>query len=311
MSKPADLASSTHERTRSSATREVQAADDGPPPPSAWFVPRQRESSPTETTPASGLRPPPVKAADVPPEPTTGCVRCARRDQRGKRVVDVSGALVGLVAASPLFLLAAAAIRAEDGGPVLFRQERIGENGRPFTILKFRTMTAHTEHTGTGLVTYRHDPRITRVGRTLRATSLDELPQLLNILRGEMSLVGPRPTVRSQVERYTPFQQRRLVARPGLAGWAQINGRNSIPWSHRIELDVWYVENRSLRLDLLIMLRTFRILVSGSGAYGADGRNADLDGTGTGTGTTPQRAGNNLRRSPRVRPVFPSPAVGS
>lgn len=197
-----------------------------------------------------------------------------------KRAVDVSGALTGLVVGSPLFILAAAAIWVEDGGPVFFRQERIGEYGRPFTILKYRTMVSDAENRGTGLVTFRDDPRITRVGRILRATSLDELPQLLNILRGEMSLVGPRPTVRSQVERYTPFQLRRLSVPPGLAGWAQVNGRNSIPWSRRIELDVWYVDHRSARLDLVIILRTVRIMMFGSGTYGAGGVNSDLDADG-------------------------------
>ncbi len=195
-----------------------------------------------------------------------------------KRTVDVSGALLGLAVGSPLFLAAAVAIRAEDGGPVLFRQERIGEHGRPFTILKYRTMVSGAENRGTGLVTYRGDPRITRVGGLLRRTSLDELPQLLNVLRGDMSLVGPRPTVRRQVERYTPFQLRRLSVPPGIAGWAQVNGRNSIPWSRRIELDVWYVEHRSTRLDLAILLRTAHIMLLGGGTYGVGGVNHDLDG---------------------------------
>lgn len=208
---------------------------------------------------------------------TAGCDRCERRDRRAKRFIDISGALAGLAVGSPVILLAAAAIRAEDGGPVLFRQERIGEHGRPFTILKYRTMIPDAEARGTGLATYRGDPRITRVGKLLRQTSLDELPQLLNVLRGDMSLVGPRPTVRSQVERYTPHQLRRLSVLPGIAGWAQVNGRNSIPWSRRIELDIWYVDHHSIRLDLAIILRTARIILLGGGTYGAGGVNQDLD----------------------------------
>lgn len=160
---------------------------------------------------------------------------------------------------------------------MLFRQERIGEHGRPFTILKYRTMIPDAEVRGAGLATYRGDPRITRVGKLLRQTSLDELPQLLNVLRGDMSLVGPRPTVRSQVERYTPRQLRRLSVLPGIAGWAQVNGRNSIPWSRRIELDIWYVDHHSIRLDLAIILRTARIVLFGGGTYGAGGVNRDLD----------------------------------
>ncbi|OAA19006.1 glycosyl transferase [Frankia sp. EI5c] len=264
----------------------------------AWSLPRQRSSSPHEPPPRGEAE----KARTAEPaEPITAryrqeaadagdeaarCARCDRRDRRVKRWIDISGALAGLVAGSPVLLLAAAAIRAEDGGPVLFRQERIGEHGRPFTIFKYRTMVTGAEHRGTGVVTYRGDPRITRVGRLLRETSLDELPQLLNVLRGDMSLVGPRPTVRSQVERYTPHQLRRLSVPPGIAGWAQVNGRNSIPWSRRIELDIWYVQNRSVRLDLAIMLRALRIILFGDGTYGAGGVNHDFDAaTATATAT--------------------------
>ncbi len=205
------------------------------------------------------------------------CARCDRRSRRVKRALDAAGAIVALVGSAPLLVAVAAAIRLEDGGPVLFRQERIGEGDRPFTMLKFRTMVVDAENHGLGLVTYCEDDRITGVGRLLRATSIDELPQLINVLRNEMSLVGPRPTVSSQVDRYTPFQRRRLEVPPGITGWAQVNGRNEIPWTRRIELDVWYTDNRSTILDLRIIARTLITLIRRDGTYGAGGLNADLE----------------------------------
>ncbi|MEX5712519.1 sugar transferase [Parafrankia sp. FMc6] len=317
MSTTDDPAPSKHEDIRSFPALDVPSFESTSVEPETWFVPRQRESSPEEAVPTLAPRPPIPTAdraatADAQLGPAT-CSRCDRRDRRVKRAVDISGALAGLIAGAPLLVLAAIAIQAEDGGPVLFRQERIGERGRPFTILKFRTMVADAENKGPGLVTYRGDPRITRVGRLLRATSLDELPQLLNILRGEMSLVGPRPTVRSQVERYTSSQLRRLSVPPGLAGWAQVNGRNSVPWSRRIELDVWYVDHRSIRLDLLIILRTIRTLVLGSGTYGAGGRNEDLDSAGVAHSAATSHDTESPTTSPRsllVRPASYGPPVG-
>ena len=180
------------------------------------------------------------------------------------RVGDVVGAGVGLVVTSPLLAAAALAVKLEDGGPVLYRQSRIGLDGREFELLKLRTMVVDAERQGAGLAVNRGDPRITRVGRLLRRVSLDELPQLLNILRGDMSLIGPRPTVASQVERYTPRQRRRLEVKPGLTGWAQVHGRAALPWPERIELDVWYVDNRSPLVDLRILLRTPLALFSGT-----------------------------------------------
>ena len=195
------------------------------------------------------------------------------------RFVDVVGAVAGLVVASPVLAVAAALVKFEDGGPVLYRQERIGKDGEPFTMLKLRTMTVGAEHQGAGLLVAVGDSRITKAGRWLRATSLDELPQLWNILRGDMALVGPRPTVRSQVERYGPEQRRRLEVRPGLTGWAQINGRNSLSWAERIKLDVWYVDHRSLLLDLRILALTPKTLLAPDSLYGPDGVTRDFTPT--------------------------------
>ena len=172
------------------------------------------------------------------------------------RPVDLVGATVGLALASPVLAAAAVAIKLEDGGPVLYRQRRVGLNGEEFDLLKLRTMVVGAEHQGAGLAVNRGDARITRVGRLLRRLSLDELPQLWNVVRGEMSLIGPRPTLRYQVEKYSDRQRRRLDVKPGITGWAQVNGRASLPWDDRIELDVWYVENRSPRVDLKILART-------------------------------------------------------
>jgi len=181
-----------------------------------------------------------------------------------RRAFDVAGASVGLALAAPVLGVAALAIRLEDGGPVLYRQRRVGQGGREFELLKLRTMVVGAERQGAGWAVDAGDTRITRVGAVLRRLSLDELPQLANVLRGEMSLIGPRPTLAYQVERYTPRQRRRLDVRPGLTGWAQIHGRARLPWDERIELDVWYVDNRSPRVDLAILLRTPRALFAGT-----------------------------------------------
>jgi lipopolysaccharide/colanic/teichoic acid biosynthesis glycosyltransferase len=180
------------------------------------------------------------------------------------RALDVTGAALGLALASPFLGLAALATKLEDGGPVLYRQRRVGLGGHEFDLLKLRTMIVGAEHQGAGWAVARGDPRITRVGRMLRRLSLDELPQLWNVLEGHMSLIGPRPTLAYQVERYTPHQRRRLEVRPGLTGWAQIHGRAALSWDERIDLDVWYVENRSAWLDLRILLRTPAALFSGT-----------------------------------------------
>jgi lipopolysaccharide/colanic/teichoic acid biosynthesis glycosyltransferase len=173
-----------------------------------------------------------------------------------KRALDLAGAVVALVLAGPLLAVAIVAIKLQDGGPALFRQWRVGLHGADFEILKLRTMVVGAEDRGAGLAVNRGDERITAAGRALRRLSVDELPQLWNVVRGEMSLVGPRPTVRAQVDQYTERQRRRLDARPGITGWAQVHGRASLPWAERIELDVWYVEHQSLWLDLRILART-------------------------------------------------------
>ena len=184
-------------------------------------------------------------------------------ESTARRVADVAVAGAGLVVASPLLALAALAIKLEDRGPILFRQTRVGRDGADFELFKLRTMVVGAESKGAGYAVNRGDPRITQVGRLLRRTSIDELPQLWNVVRGEMSLIGPRPTLRYQVDRYDEHQRRRLDIRPGLTGWAQVHGRTALPWAERIELDVWYVEHRSLALDLKILARTPRALLGG------------------------------------------------
>ena len=180
------------------------------------------------------------------------------------RALDIAGAAIGLAVASPLLAAAAVAIKLEDGGPVLFRQTRVGKDGEDFELLKLRTMVVDAERKGAGYAVAAGDSRITKVGRLLRKTSVDELPQLWNVVRGEMSLIGPRPTLRYQVEKYTAHQRKRLDVRPGLTGWAQIHGRATLPWDERIDLDVWYVEHRSPRVDLKILLRTPLALFGGT-----------------------------------------------
>ncbi len=186
------------------------------------------------------------------------------------RALDIAIAALVLVVSAPLQGLAALAIKLESRGPVFYRQRRVGKDGVPFELWKLRTMVRGAESTGAGIYVLEGDPRITRVGRLLRRYSLDELPNLVNVLRGELAIVGPRPTVQEQVDRYTERQRRRLEVKPGITGWAQINGRTSLSWPDRIELDVWYVENRSLRLDLRILARTARMLATGHGLYSED-----------------------------------------
>jgi lipopolysaccharide/colanic/teichoic acid biosynthesis glycosyltransferase len=187
-----------------------------------------------------------------------------------RRVLDVALAAALLLATAPLLALAALAIRLESRGPVFYRQLRVGRDGQPFELWKLRTMVPGAESMGAGIYVLEGDPRITRTGQLLRRFSLDELPNLVNVLKGEMAIVGPRPTVQEQVDRYTERQRRRLEVKPGITGWAQINGRTSLPWPERIELDVWYVEHRSLRLDLRILARTARMLATGHGLYSED-----------------------------------------
>ena len=180
------------------------------------------------------------------------------------RALDAAAAGLGLALASPALAVVALAIKLDDRGPVFYRQRRVGLNGKEFELLKLRTMEVGAEQKGAGLAVNEGDPRITRAGRLLRRLSIDEVPQLWNVVRGDMSLVGPRPTLAYQVERYTPRQRRRLEVKPGITGWAQIHGRARLPWEERIELDVWYVEHRSPWLDLKILARTPLALFAGT-----------------------------------------------
>ena len=180
------------------------------------------------------------------------------------RAADIAIAGAAFVVASPVLGLAAIAVKLTSRGPVLYRQTRVGRHGVDFELLKLRTMVVGAETQGAGYAVDRGDPRITRVGRILRRLSLDELPQLWNVLRGDMSVIGPRPTLRYQVERYTERQRHRLDVKPGITGWAQVHGRAALPWDERIELDVWYVEHRSPRIDLKILARTPLALFGGT-----------------------------------------------
>jgi len=186
---------------------------------------------------------------------------------RRKRALDLLLGSIAFVVSAPAIGIAAVAIRLETHGHAIYRQRRVGRDGRPFLLYKLRTMVSGAENMGAGLAVDAGDARITRLGAWLRRTSFDEVPNLVNVLRGHMSLVGPRPTVQVQVDRYSDRQRRRLDALPGITGWAQVNGRASLPWHERIELDLWYVEHASLRLDLRILLRTARMAASGAGLY--------------------------------------------
>ena len=184
-----------------------------------------------------------------------------------RRAFDIVVAGTALAICSPFLLVAMVAIRLESPGSPIYRQRRVGLDGRPFDVLKLRTMVSGAEHLGAGLAVSEGDTRITRVGRLLRRTSLDEIPNLVNVLRGEMAIIGPRPTVPVQVDRYTERQLGRLSVKPGITGWAQVNGRTELPWDERIELDLWYLEHRSWRLDLQILWRTARMVLGGEGLY--------------------------------------------
>lgn len=183
-----------------------------------------------------------------------------------KRFLDVTASFLGLVLLSPLLLAVSILIKIDSRGPVIFRQTRIGRNGKVFEIYKFRSMCVGAEKTGSGVYSGKGDARVTRMGKILRATSIDELPQLLNILKGEMSFVGPRPPLTYhpwKYEEYTDFQKRMFEVRPGITGWAQVNGRKDVEWHKRIELNVWYVDHMSLLLDIKIMFMTaFKVLTN-------------------------------------------------
>ncbi|MCX6393787.1 MAG: sugar transferase [Solirubrobacterales bacterium] len=188
--------------------------------------------------------------------------------QRGiKRLIDLTVGLFAVVVTAPVLAICAIAIRLDSKGPVLYRQPRAGLNGHEFEIVKLRTMIVGAEHSGAGMAVDHNDSRITRVGGFLRRWSLDELPNLVNVVKGEMSLVGPRPTLLEQVAEYDERQRGRLSVRPGVSGWAQVQGRASLPWSERIELDLWYINHQSLGLDLKILIATVRLIFTGEGLY--------------------------------------------
>jgi lipopolysaccharide/colanic/teichoic acid biosynthesis glycosyltransferase len=187
------------------------------------------------------------------------------------RALDVTIAGAGLVLTSPILAAGALAVKLQDRGPVLYRQTRVGKDGVDFELLKLRTMVVGAEKQGAGFAVDKGDARITRTGRTLRRLSIDELPQLWNVVRGDMSVIGPRPTLRYQVEAYDEEQLHRLDVKPGITGWAQIHGRATIPWAERIELDLWYVRHRDWKTDLLILLRTPLALFGGTYKGGTGG----------------------------------------
>lgn len=203
-----------------------------------------------------------------------------------RRALNVAVALAAMAVTTPLWILASAWIKLEDRGPVFFRQDRAGLGGSTFRIFKFRTMIVDADKRGLGLNVDRADPRITRAGAFLRRWSLDELPQLLNVLRGEMNVVGPRPGLPEQARKYGARQRRRLEVLPGLTGWAQVNGRNAMTWSQRIDADIWYVDHQSALLDLWILARTPFAVFDTEGLYepnaGLDDEFNDFDGTSDG-----------------------------
>jgi lipopolysaccharide/colanic/teichoic acid biosynthesis glycosyltransferase len=184
-----------------------------------------------------------------------------------RRAFDIVVAGAALVFFAPVLAIAMVAIRLESPGSPIYRQRRVGMNGEEFDVLKLRTMVTGAEHIGAGMAIDEGDTRITRVGAFLRRTSLDEIPNLINVLRGDMAIIGPRPTIPVQVAQYTERQRGRLAVKPGLTGWAQVNGRAALPWAERIELDLWYIEHRSWRLDIQILLRTARMVLGGHGLY--------------------------------------------
>lgn len=191
-----------------------------------------------------------------------------------KRIFDVLGSMIGLIILAPVFFIVAILIKINSVGPIFFKQERIGKDGKSFYPFKFRTMIEGAINKGLGYTVSSNDERITKIGKFLRKWGIDEFPQLINVLKGEMSLVGPRPTLRYQVEKYNDFEKKRLLVKPGLAGWALIHGRNSLSWEERIAYDVWYVQHWSLWLDINIIFKTFYLIfIKQEGVYGKNGIN--------------------------------------
>ena len=198
-------------------------------------------------------------------------------ERAGKRLIDIIVSLICLILLAIPFILVALAIKINSKGPVFFKAERVGYRRKGFIVYKFRSMVENAASVGLGVETSAEDPRITRVGKFLRNWSIDELPQLINVLRGDMSLVGPRPAMSHQVDKYSPEELGRLEVRPGLTGWAQVNGRNLLSWKERIELDLWYIDNWSLLLDIKILFITPWKIISREGLYGKNGKVTDYE----------------------------------
>ena len=196
-----------------------------------------------------------------------------------KNAFDIILGMCVLAAVLPFFVLIALFIKLDSTGPVFFKQQRVGANGKVFYIYKFRTMIVNAVNVGAGLNIIDNDPRITKMGQYLRNWSLDELTQIINIVKGEMSFIGPRPTLEYQVENYTPHQRKRLNMKPGITGWAQINGRNNIPWEERIDLDIWYVDNWSIWLDMTILFKTPKVVFTKDDVYSSAGVSYDFNGS--------------------------------
>jgi lipopolysaccharide/colanic/teichoic acid biosynthesis glycosyltransferase len=212
-----------------------------------------------------------------------------------KRVLDLLVASTALLVLSPALALISILVRMSSPGPVLFWQKRLGENAKVFTILKFRTMVLHEANSLAEKVVHSADPRITPLGKILRDFRLDELPQLFNVIRGEMSIVGPRPLTPDFYPYYTDHDKRRLLLRPGITGWQQVNGASEHSWTQRISLDVWYVDNASIWLDLKIMWRTVGVALTREGVYASDG--SQLSGVPDALRTTLRQGFDNERNS--------------
>lgn len=204
-------------------------------------------------------------------------IRTRRTQLFLKRTFDLFVATVMLILLSPLMVLIAVSIKLTDGGSILYFQDRVGRDGELFRCYKFRTMVEGAERLGLGIEIAENDSRVTTVGHYLRQWTLDEIPQLLNVLKGEMSVVGPRPTVPSQVARYSERDRRRLAVKPGMAGWAWIHGRNQLSWRERIDRDIWYVDHWSLALDFRILIEAVGLLLKREGLYGRDGVAHDFE----------------------------------
>jgi len=194
-----------------------------------------------------------------------------------KYVFDYILSISLLIILSPIFLIIAVMIKLDCKGPALFKQERVGKDGKLFKIYKFRTMVDNAVNIEHGFGLEENDPRIAFIGKFLRKWSLDELPQLINVIKGEMSIIGPRPTLQYQVKQYNEFQKKRLLMKPGITGWAQVNGRNSLTWEERINFDVLYVECYTLWLDLEIFIKTIMVTILRKGLYGKSGVNEDFN----------------------------------